>query len=64
MDGDAALGRIAVVLELECVVVLVGVRNGVFRLWLQWRQTERGPLEVDKSLEGRRRLVRLCKEGE
>ena len=62
MDGDATLGRIAVVLELECVVVLVGVRNGVFRLWLQWRQAERGPLEVDEGLESRCRLVRLCKK--
>ena len=65
MNANSALGRIAVVLEFECVMVLRLCMVSVLgRVVLKGGQPQGRSLEVDEGLEGRRRLVRLCIEGE
>lgn len=61
MNGDSALRRVTVILEFKAVMVLrINVIGVIRSVDLEWGQTQRGSLEVDKSLEGGCRVLSLC----
>lgn len=51
MNGDSAFRRVTVILEFEAVMVLrINVVGVIRSIDFEWGQTQRGPLEIDKSL--------------
>ena len=65
MHVDAALGGVAVVFELESMMVVCIIsQRGVVGRWSQRGQTQRRALEIDKCLKSRRRLGGLNSRGQ